>query len=118
AGIRGTYRVTADVTLSSGGGDLVIHPGLIDVIVDGDVVTIIGSTLNTQLERIIVRLAAGTAGVSKTQNATNTGDRAYSEYERMELKAQAELERMKNRREPRTSETFPKDGVVGLIYYR
>ncbi|KKL45243.1 hypothetical protein LCGC14_2357640 [marine sediment metagenome] len=118
AGVRGTYRVTADATLSSSEIDILIHPALIDAAAQDDVITVIGSTLNSELERLVVKLTAGQAGISKAQNAVNTGGNAYAEYERMELKAQAELDRLKRRRAPRTSQTFPNDRVYYGTSYR
>ncbi|KKK54257.1 hypothetical protein LCGC14_3086570, partial [marine sediment metagenome] len=106
-------------TLSSGGGDLVIHPGLLDVIVDGDVVTITGSTLNRELERLVVELTAAKAALSKTINATTTGGvQTVRDYRDQLAIALNKIERMKNRREPRTSETFPKDGVFNVTISR
>ena len=107
AGIRGTYMVTADKTLSSGGGDLVIFPGLLDVIEDGDVVTIIGSTLSSRLERLAVELGAAYCALSLQANAISKGGQGvYRRYEGKLAIAFSELERL---REPKSKHTWPKD---------
>ncbi len=108
AGVRGIYRVTADVTLSSGGGDLVIFPGLLDVIVDGDVVTITGSTLTRELERLVVELTASRAGLSKSRNAVNIGGAGtYNEYRNQLDTTLGKLETLRNRHAPRTKRSYP-----------
>ncbi len=115
AGARGIYRVTDDVTLSSGGGDLVIFPGLLDVIVDGDVVTITGSTLTRELERLVVELTASRAGLSKSRNAVNVGGAGtYNEYRNQLDTTLGKLATLRNRQAPRTKRSYPNDNV-GLI---
>lgn len=66
AGVRGTYRITADMTLSTGGGDIVFWPGLESAGTDGAVITFVGSTLNTKLERLVVELTAARSLISKS----------------------------------------------------
>ncbi len=107
AGIRGTYMVTADKTLSSGGGDLVIFPGLLDVIENEDVVTIIGSTLSSRLERLVVELGASYSALSLQANAIPKGGQAvFNRYLEKRETALSELERLQ---EPMTKHTWPKD---------
>ncbi|KKN74866.1 hypothetical protein LCGC14_0386150 [marine sediment metagenome] len=72
AGVRGQYRVTAAVTLSSGAGTLVVSPPLEAAAAENDVVTVIGSTLTPKLEQIVVDLTAGRTGRSKAGNFINT----------------------------------------------
>jgi len=66
AGVRGTYRITADMTLSSGGGDITFWPGLESAGTDGAVITFVGSTLNAKLERLVVELTAARSLISKS----------------------------------------------------
>ncbi len=107
AGIRGRYMVTADKTLSSGGGDLVIFPGLLDVIVDGDVVTIVGSTLNIQMERLVVEMAAAYSALSLQANAIPKGGQAV--FNRYEGKLALAFSELRGLGIPETSHTWPKD---------
>ncbi|KKK72213.1 hypothetical protein LCGC14_2906130, partial [marine sediment metagenome] len=115
AGVRGIYRVTADVTLSSGGGDLVIFPGLLDVIEDGDVVTIVGSTLNTRLERLVVELTASKASVSKGVDfigQVNVGGmRTWADYKEWgERKLAVALGELRSKQVPKTRRTYSRGG--------
>ena len=66
ANCRGTYRATADATIATNECDVIIFPALEDAIVDNAVVTIIGSTLDARLERLVVQLAAARARLSKS----------------------------------------------------
>lgn len=66
AGVRGTYRITADMTLSSGGGAIAFWPGLESAGTNGAVITFVGSTLNTKLERLVVELTAARSLISKS----------------------------------------------------
>ncbi len=113
AGVRGIYRVTADVTLSSGGGTLGIHPGLIDAVAENDVVTIVGSTLDTELERMIVELTAARAATQKSidfidqiNKGGTTTPRDFESWgaRRLDL-VLSQLERLRNRRPPRTKKS-------------
>ena len=65
AGLRGRYRVTADVTLSTGGGTIVIWPPLEASLANNDGLTMTPSTLDPEDERLVVQLAAGRAAESK-----------------------------------------------------
>ena len=65
AGLRGRYRLTADVTMSSGSGTLNFFPPLDNALLSTDVVTLRQSTLDNHLERILVALTAGRAAISK-----------------------------------------------------
>lgn len=110
AGVRGTYRVTADATIASNECDLSIFPALKDAATDDDVVTIIGSTLNRAMERLVVELASARSGKSKTSNAVNSGGRAaYSQFVDKEARVIAKLERVKSRRAWRTTKTYSRD---------
>lgn len=113
AGTRGIYRITADKTMSSGGGDIVIYPGLMDVIVDGDVVSLIKSTLTPELEKLLVELVVGELAVSQAINfideankgGANTWSAMTSWGERSLAKAQQRLRRMSP---PRTNTQYPR----------
>ncbi|KKL65249.1 hypothetical protein LCGC14_2156890 [marine sediment metagenome] len=65
AGIRGTYRVTEEDTTSGNEIELKIWPGLDSAATLDDVVTIIGSTLTTGLERLVVELTAARTSLSR-----------------------------------------------------
>ena len=116
ASVRGTYRVTAAVTLSSGGGTVVVHPALIDAAADADVVTVTGSTLNSELERLLVELTVARAAMSKSLSYINIlnvgGSSVHEKYqtwgERKLSIVLAKLERLKNRRAPRTKRSYPR----------
>lgn len=62
---RGTYRVTADATIAANAATVSFYPALEDAVVNNADVTIIGSTLDSQLERIVVNMVSGKAKVSK-----------------------------------------------------
>lgn len=72
AGIRGVYTVTANVTLSSGGGNITFFPGLDSAAVDEDVVTFIPSTLTPSLERLLVDLVVARASINKAAKYLNS----------------------------------------------
>ncbi|MCB7129294.1 MAG: hypothetical protein J3T61_07140 [Candidatus Brocadiales bacterium] len=65
AGLRGRYRLTSDVTMSSGSGTLNFFPPLDNALLNNDVVTLRQTTLSNHLERILVALSAGRAAISK-----------------------------------------------------
>ncbi len=65
AGVRGTYKIKYDLTLSSGGGVIIFWPGLESAPANGAVVAFIGSTLSRSLERLVVKLTAARASISK-----------------------------------------------------
>lgn len=110
AGVRGIYRVTADATLASNEIDILIHPALIDAAAQDDVITIVGSTLTRELERVVVELTAARAGLSKSRNAVNIGGTGtYGEYGSQIAVALGKLERLKNRQSPRTKHSYPRD---------
>ncbi len=75
---RGTYRATADATIGVGTSecDVNIFPGLEDAIVDGADVTIIGSTLDRRLERLVVEITVARATLSKTMALLSEGHNA------------------------------------------
>lgn len=79
AGVRGVYRVTADVTLSSGAGTLAIQPPLENDTANNDVVTFTGSTLNRRLERLLIDLTAARASISKATRFLRYADSAATE---------------------------------------
>ncbi len=119
ANVRGTYKIKSDLTLSGGGGAIIFYPGLESAPANGAIVAFVGSTLNRELERLVVELTAAKAALSKTINATTTGGMATVRDYRDQLAIVLnKIERMKNRREPRTSETFPKDGVYNVTVSR
>ena len=64
AGVQGTYRVTADGTISSNEvANLAFYPALLAIAADDAVVTFKKSTLHTTLERILIKMAAGHAAI-------------------------------------------------------
>ena len=65
AGIRGTYRIIRDTTLSAGAGTIYFWPGLDKTLTTGLVITVIGSTLNDRLERLVTQVVVGKALMSK-----------------------------------------------------
>jgi len=69
-GIRGTYRTTQATTLSGGAGTIYFWPGLDKTLTTGVVITVIGSTLNNRLERLVVQIATGKAIMSKALKDT------------------------------------------------
>ncbi len=81
AGVRGRYRVTEAVTLSSGGtstNGLNFWPPVESAIDNGDVVTITGSTLDRELERLVMLLAAGRVIRSKGNKLLQQADAAIT----------------------------------------
>lgn len=113
ASVRGIYRVTADVTLSSGGGTVVVHPALLDAATDEDVVTFIGSTLDSELERMVVELTTARAATQKSidyiDQINKGGQSTPRDFEawgerRLGL-VLSQLERLRNRRPPRTKKS-------------
>ncbi len=66
AGVRGTYRIYSDLTLSSGGGTIIFRPALESAPADGAIVAFIGSTLDRRLERVVVSLASAQCLISKS----------------------------------------------------
>ncbi|KKN71501.1 hypothetical protein LCGC14_0420800 [marine sediment metagenome] len=110
ANVRGTYKIKSNLTLSGGGGAIIFYPGLESAPANGAIVSFIGSTLNKEMERLVTVLTASKTALSKTINATTTGGRETVRNYRDELAIVLnELERLKNRRAPRVSETFPRD---------
>lgn len=76
AGLNEVYRATEDATIASNACDISIYPPLEYAISNDDAVSIIGSTLDAQLERILVDLTAARALISKSiyyMNRSNTG---------------------------------------------
>ena len=64
AGLRGLYRLTEDSTLTSNETDITFFPPLENDIDDGDVVTLVQSSMSQSRERKVVDLAAGRAAIS------------------------------------------------------
>ena len=117
AGVRGTYRVTADATLSGNEIDINIYPALLDAASEDDVVTVIGSTLTKELERIVVELTAAMAARSKAINyigevtvgGTNTGKEMESWGERKLGIVMGKLYSIRSNMVPKTKRVHPKD---------
>jgi len=65
ANCRGTYRATADATITDTVATVAFFPALEDAVLNNAVVTITGSTLDTRLERLVVAIASGKAQMSK-----------------------------------------------------
>lgn len=72
ADFRFTYTVTTGVLLSSGGGNIVVYPGMEAATADGDVLTFVGSTLQPQHEELFAHLVAARAVLSDNINFINT----------------------------------------------
>jgi len=66
AGVRGTYRITQNTTLSDGAGTVYFSPGLESAAANSAVITVKGSTLDRQLERLVVSLASAQCLISKS----------------------------------------------------
>ena len=110
ANVRGTYKIKSDLTLSSGGGAIIFYPGLESAPSNGAIVSFIGSTLNKEMERLVTALTASKTALSKTINKTTTGGLATVRNYRDELAiVLSELARLRDRRAPRTSQTYPRD---------
>ncbi len=116
ASVRGTYRVTADATLSSNEIDINIHPALIDAATEDDVITIIGSTLDSELERFAVEIGAAYSALSLQANAISKGGTSvYDRYERKLFSAISQLERLRSRRAPRTNMTYSRTSGGSIL---
>ena len=110
AGVRGTYRITADMTLSTGGGDIVFWPGLESAGTSGAVITFVGSTFNSTLERLAVELCAARCALSLHANAISKGGtRTYSRYETKLGIVLNKLERLRRSRKRVSKHIYPKD---------
>ena len=115
ANVRGTYKIKSDLTLSGGGGVIIFYPGLESAPTNGAIVAFVGSTLNKELERLVVALTASKTALSKTINKVNIGGAGTVRDYREELAIiLGELETLKRRRPPRTKRSYPNDNV-GLI---
>lgn len=96
---RLTYRVTADVTMSGGGGTVAFWPGLEATVANSAVVTFVGSTIPPAIEPMIVDMIVGKAlmseGISKinvfSRGGTGTPNRYYDMGERIYEKAYKKL---------------------------
>lgn len=109
-GVRGTYRVRYDLTLSGGGGALVFWTGLESAPANGAVVAFVGSTLNTRLERLVVELTAARAFMSKWANEIPKGGAGtYARYETKLAIVLGKLETLSRSRKPVSKHVFPKD---------
>jgi len=105
-GVRGTYRVTADKTLVGGGGVILFWPGLENAGTTAAVITIVGSTLNTGLERLVVELATAYSALSRSsynfdkvpKGGRGTMGEYISYYREKMASTLAELETLKRRR--------------------
>ena len=84
ANLRGVYRVTADVTLSSGAGTISFYPGLESDVGDDIVITFSQGSLDPTLERLLADLVAGKAAMEKGSNHLNAvnvgGAQAWRDY--------------------------------------
>ena len=65
AGTRGTYRATADVTITSNEATISFFPGLENDVDDNDVVTFKQSTLTPTLEPLFARYVAAKLAINK-----------------------------------------------------
>ena len=109
--LRGTYRVTADATLSSNETDIIIWPPLESDVANAVVVNFIGSTLDVELEEILVDLTAAQCMISKGNlhvNTVNTaGTGVTSTYrETGERKLALILSQLRASTKPRPSRTY------------
>lgn len=107
AGVRGTYMVTADVTLSGGGGAIAFTPALEGAITDGTVITFIASTLDRLLERIAVGLTAAKCAISKSR-IDSGGSRSPRDLQDWGERRERILLDLRRLVAPRTSQTWPR----------
>ena len=100
---RGDYIVTADATFSSDEVTLQIFPALENDIADDKTIWLLKSSLDSELERIVVELTAARAGISKTVNSVPIGGASTVRDYRDKLGiALGKLERIKRRKPPTT----------------
>lgn len=113
AGIRGKYRVTADVTLSTGAGTVVVYPPLESAAAENDVITIEGSTLSPKLEAILVHLTAGRTGRSKARSFINQVDVGgiglYNRYRNLGSEIPSLLAQLTRGVKPKSKHSWPRD---------
>lgn len=110
AGVRGTYRIKYDLTLSSGGGTIIFWPGLESAPDNGAVVAFVGSTLNTGLERLVVDVAVPYSALGILANEIPKGGvGTYGRYETKLGITLGELEKLQRRRKPISKHVYPKD---------
>lgn len=95
ATVRGTYRITADVTVASSAATVSFYPGLYDAVVNTDAVTFVGSTLTPRLERMLVDLVYAQAVLNKNITYVNLvnvgGTNAWANFQ---AKAERDLSRV------------------------
>ena len=110
AGVRGTYKMKYDLTLSSGGGTIVFWPGLESAPSSGAIVAFIGSTLNRTHERLVVELTAARCALSRHANEIPKGGTGtYGRYETKLAIVLDKLEVLKRNRPPDTSRIYSRD---------
>lgn len=80
AGTLGVYRVTADSLLSSSEGDLYIEPRLKERAAEDAIVTLLGSTLSQDEERVLMELAAVRSALNWVGGARTTLENAKTAY--------------------------------------
>jgi len=108
---RLTYRLTADVTMSSGAGTLSFFPGLECNTTDNDTIAFIKSTLSPELERILIDIVTGellmAEGISQVDATPRGGSnvdtttfnmgRTILEKARLQLKALVDVDLRANK---------------------
>ncbi len=107
AGVRGTYKMKYDLTLSGGGGAIIFWPGLESAPSNGAIVAFVGSTLSKSLEKLVVEMAAAYSALSLQANAIPKGGQAV--FNRYEGKLALALSELRGLGIPETSHTWPKD---------
>lgn len=78
AGTLGVYRVTADATMSTSEGDLIIEPRLKERAAEDAVITFLGSSLNQNEERLLMELVAARSALNWVGDARTAADSAVS----------------------------------------
>lgn len=116
--IRGTYMATLTVVLGGTNGGqgststngLEFWPPLESALGDGKVITFIGSTLNTEIEGLVVELAAAYCALSIQANAIPKGGAdTYRRYETKLAIALNALEILAKRKKPMVKRSWPRD---------
>ncbi len=79
AGIRGVYRVTTAVAVTSNAATIIFFPGLESAAVNDDVITFVQSTLRTYQEELLIELVGANAMISiaaKFTKGVNVGSQS------------------------------------------
>jgi len=78
ANTRGTYRVTADATISGNAATISFYPPLESDVTNDTVVTFTGSTLTPSLEPLVAQLAAGLCAITEVMTLYQQSEAAIT----------------------------------------